>query len=138
MLDKIDVNIDGMVIDMIDSKEAMALALESINSQEFKDYTLTRSKEFVSGALWGISFGALYANTHAQHYGAKLVDNTSPKMEDDLLLYYPCNYCGSCSAWLAAYEIGALETHEELIAECKRRGCELVGTHVPKEVMRNS
>lgn len=138
MADKIDINIDGMIIDMIDSKEAMALALESISSQEFKDYTSDRSQEFVSGALWGISFGALYANTHVQHYGAKLVDSAPPKMEDDLLLYYPCDYCGSCSIWLAAYEEGTgLETEEKVIEACKRRGCELVGTHVPKEVMRN-
>ena len=138
MSDKIDINIDRIVIDMIDSKEAMALALESINSQEFKDYIADRSQEFLMGALWGTSFSAMYINTHAQHYGAKLVDNTSPKMEDDLLLYYPCDYCGSCSIWLAAYEEGTgLETEEKVIEVCKRRGCELVGTHVPKEVMRN-
>ena len=138
MPDKIDINIDGMVIDMIDSKEAMALALESINSQEFKDYIADRSQEFLMGALWGISFGALYTNTHVQHYGAKLVDSAPPKMEDDLLLYYPCDYCGSCSIWLAAYEEGTdLDTEEKVIEACKRRGCELVGTPVPKEVMRN-
>jgi hypothetical protein len=51
MPDKIDINIDGMVIDMIDSKEAMALTLESINSQEFKDYTADCSREFINGAL---------------------------------------------------------------------------------------
>lgn len=47
---------------------------------------------------------------------------------------YPCNYCGECTAWLAAYEPGGpLETHEQLLEECKRRGCDLVGMAVPRE-----
>ena len=50
---------------------------------------------------------------------------------------YPCNYCGSCTAWLSAYEPGGpLETHEALLEECHRRNCKLIGLPVPKEDMR--
>lgn len=56
-------------------------------------------------------------------------------MQDDILLYYPCNYCGECTAWLAAYVPEGLETHEDLLAECYRRKCPIVNTPVPKEVL---
>lgn len=41
---------------------------------------------------------------------------------------YPCNYCGSCPVWLAVFEPGqGVETLEQLIVECVKRGCDLVG-----------
>lgn len=40
----------------------------------------------------------------------------------------PCQYCGSCSIWLAAFEPNqGLETLEQLIVECVKRGCDLEG-----------
>jgi hypothetical protein len=48
---------------------------------------------------------------------------------------YPCDWCGSCPIWLAAYEEGTgLDTEEKVVEACKKYyNCELVG----KEVMRN-
>ena len=45
---------------------------------------------------------------------------------------YPCQYCGSCPIWLAAYEEGAdLETTEQVIEACKKYyNCPLVGQEV--------
>lgn len=45
---------------------------------------------------------------------------------------YPCQWCGSCSVWLAAYEEGTgLDTEEEVIKACKKYyNCPLVGKEV--------
>lgn len=45
---------------------------------------------------------------------------------------YPCQYCGSCPIWLAAYEEGTgLETPDQVIAACKKYyNCSLVGQEV--------
>lgn len=50
-------------------------------------------------------------------------------------LVYPCQWCGSCPIWLAAYEEGTgLDTEEKVVEACKKYyNCELVG----KEVMRD-
>ena len=127
---------DGFPIDLVEANEIMSLVLKCIGTPEYQKAVNERDASFREGAMWGAAFTSMYANTHAAHYGARVVDSVPPSQAADLLLYYPCDYCGSCSAWLAAYKVGALETHEELIAECKRRGCNLVGTPVPKEVTR--
>lgn len=48
---------------------------------------------------------------------------------------YPCQWCGSCPIWLAAYEEGTgLDTEEKVVEACKKYyNCELIG----KEVMRD-
>ena len=48
---------------------------------------------------------------------------------------YPCNYCGSCSIWLSAYEPGSgIYTEEQLIEACKKYyNCPLPGLEVPKK-----
>lgn len=44
---------------------------------------------------------------------------------------YPCDYCGSCGIWLAAFEKGTdLETRERVIGACTKRKCPLVGKEV--------
>ena len=47
-------------------------------------------------------------------------------------LKYPCNYCGECPIWLAAFEPGTgLDTIEKVIDQClSYRRCELVGQEV--------
>ena len=49
--------------------------------------------------------------------------------------YYPCQWCGSCPVWLAAYEEGTgLDTPEQIKAACKKYyNCELVDTPVMEE-----
>lgn len=44
---------------------------------------------------------------------------------------YPCDWCGSCSIWLAAFEVEELDTYEKLVATCKQYECPIVGTEVP-------
>ena len=47
---------------------------------------------------------------------------------------YPCNYCGSCGIWLAAFEPGTdLDTKERVIGACAKRKCPLVGKEVIPE-----
>lgn len=43
---------------------------------------------------------------------------------------YPCNHCGECSIWLAAYEVPELATHEQVVAACHKDDCPIVGTEV--------
>ena len=45
---------------------------------------------------------------------------------------YPCQWCGSCPVWLAAYEEGTgLDTEEKVIEACKKYyDCHLVGKKV--------
>ena len=50
-------------------------------------------------------------------------------MNDDKW-YYPCNYCGSCPIWLAAFDHPDLQTHEDVIEACDEKGCPLVGQEV--------
>lgn len=53
------------------------------------------------------------------------------KMNENLT--YPCNYCGSCPIWLAAFDHPDLKTYEDVIAECEAESCPLVGQKVIKE-----
>ena len=47
---------------------------------------------------------------------------------------YPCNYCGSCPIWLAAYEPGGgLDIDELVINACRKRKCSLLGKEVIPE-----
>ena len=44
---------------------------------------------------------------------------------------YPCQYCGCCHIWLAAFEPGqGVETWEKLITACVVEGCKIVGEEV--------
>lgn len=53
---------------------------------------------------------------------------------------YPCQWCGCCTIWLAAFEPGqGLETMEKVVAACKKyHNCSLVGQPVPEEVMNHA
>ena len=47
---------------------------------------------------------------------------------------YPCNYCGSCPIWLAAFEPGAgLDIDELVINACRKHKCPLLGKEVLTE-----
>ena len=47
---------------------------------------------------------------------------------------YPCNYCGECSIWLAAFEEGTgLDTLEAVETQCRKIKCALVGKEVLPE-----
>ena len=47
---------------------------------------------------------------------------------------YPCNYCGECSVWLAAFEEGTgLDTLDAVKVQCRKMKCALVGKEVLPE-----
>lgn len=46
---------------------------------------------------------------------------------------YPCNYCGECPVWLAAYNHPTLMTYEAVINACEFEGCPLVGQEVKED-----
>lgn len=48
-------------------------------------------------------------------------------------MIYPCNWCGSCPIWLAAFEIPELDTEDKLIRACRDRGCSLYEMEVDEE-----
>ena len=45
-------------------------------------------------------------------------------------LTYPCQYCGCCPVWLAAFDHPDLQTYEDVFEACNDRGCPLVGMEV--------
>ncbi len=133
---KMEVQHDGFPIDLVDAREYMSLMLECLSTKEYKDAVEDRSSEFREGAMWGMAFCSMYAQTHAQHFGARLIlPDSSPEVKYDEPLHYPCNYCGSCPVWLAAYEAPGLETSGDVIEACKARKCPLVNQPVHKEVL---
>lgn len=47
---------------------------------------------------------------------------------------YPCNHCGECSIWLAAFNPDTgLVTIADVISECIKTNCKLVGLEVREE-----
>ena len=119
-------------MDLVGTSEFLSRMLEGPHSQEYAKASEGKSADFLEGAQWGISFGAMYANAKSRHYYLD-PDNTPSRQCDDILLYYPCNYCGECPIWLAAYEIPELSTSGEVVEACRKRGCSLVGMPVPRE-----
>lgn len=130
----LEVRVDeGHRIDLVEANEYMHLMLECLGTQEYKDATKDLSPEAKQAAMWGMSFCSIYANVHATHYGAYLIEEEKePKLENDTILSYPCNHCGECDVWLAAYSTPVLDTYEKVVQECKRRKCQLVGTYLLK------
>ncbi len=122
--------------DLVDVNEYMSLILQCLSSEEYKDAVEDKSADYREGAMWGMAFAAMYANTHATHYGALGVDEATPPQYLDIPLHYPCVHCGSCPVWLAAYEVAELSTHSEVVEACRARGCDLIGKPVPKELLK--
>ena len=44
--------------------------------------------------------------------------------------YCPCNYCGECPIWLAAFNSPSLDTYDKVVEACEASGCPLVGQEV--------
>lgn len=106
----------------VDRDEFVLQMLKSLSSEEFKE-AIENSNVSPASAQWGIAFCINYA-----------LANTPYVTLQDYRDIYPCNHCGSCSLWLAAFEPNqGLETLEQLIAECVKRGCNLVGKKVEND-----
>ena len=96
----------------VDRDEFMRQMIKCLSSEEWKK-ALECSEVHAASAQWGMAFCANYAAVH------------TPYVTKDT---YPCNYCGSCPIWLAAFEPDTgLDTLEKVIIECVRRDCDLVG-----------
>lgn len=50
-------------------------------------------------------------------------------------LTYPCNYCGSCPIWLAAFDAPELQTYEDIVKACINEDCVLVGQEVKEDAL---
>lgn len=83
--------------------------LKCLGSEEYKK-ALECSEVQAASAQWGMSFCANYAAVHTPYMIMQDHKDT-----------YPCNYCGSCPIWLAAFEEGSgLDTMEQVIEACKK------------------
>lgn len=93
----------------VDRDEFMRQMIKCLGSEEWK-----------KALEWGMAFCANYAVVHTPYITMQDHKDT-----------YPCNYCGSCPIWLAAFEPDTnLDTLEKVIIECVRRDCHLVGKKV--------
>lgn len=106
----------------VDRDEFVSQMLKCLSSEEYKK-ALENSDVSPASAQWGMAFCANYAMV-----------NTSYMTLQDHRDTYPCNYCGSCPVWLAAFEPNQdIETWEQLIIECVRRDCRIVGKKVEND-----
>ena len=96
--------------------------LKCLKSEEYQK-ALKCTDVHAASTQWGMAFCANYATVHTPYMTMPDHKNT-----------YPCNYCGSCPVWLAAYEPNTgLDTLEKVIIECARRDCHLVGKKVEND-----
>jgi len=103
----------------VDRDEFMSQMLKCLGSEEWKK-ALECTEVHATSAQWGMAFCANYAAVHTPYMTMQDHKDT-----------YPCNYCGSCPIWLAAFEPNSgLDTLEKVIIECVRRDCHLVGRKV--------
>ena len=106
----------------VDRDEFVSQMLKCLSSEEYKK-ALENSDVSPASAQWGMAFCANYAMV-----------NTPYMTLQDHRDTYPCNYCGSCPVWLAAFEPNQdIETWEQLIIECVRRDCRIVGKKVEND-----
>lgn len=106
----------------VDRDEFVKQMLKCLGSEEYKK-ALECSDVTAASAQWGMAFCANYAMVHTPYMTVQDHKDT-----------YPCNYCGSCSLWLAAFEPDStVETLEDLVIQCVRRGCDLVGKKVEED-----
>ena len=111
----------------IEIEEACRAILKAISSSKTQSYIESESDDFKRGAYWGMSWASLHLCQATPQY-------TLGKKGKEKW-YYPCNYCGNCPIWLAAYETPELQTLEDIIKECEKRNCELLGKEVPPDVL---
>ena len=102
----------------VDRDEFVSQMLKCLSSEEYKK-ALECTDANAASAQWGMAFCANYASVHTPYTILESKDT------------YPCNWCGSCPIWLAAFEPNSgVETFEQLVIQCVKRGCNLVGKKV--------
>ena len=103
------------VREFVDVKEAGKEILKAFGNIDYSQID-NPNNDFRRGAM-----SHIYAYT--PKYTAKVRDN----------LTYPCNHCGECPIWLAAYNTPELQTYEDVCNACKESKCELFGKEVFKD-----
>lgn len=106
----------------VDRDEFVSQMIKCLGSEEYKK-ALECTEANAASAQWGMAFCANYASVHTPYMEVYDHKNT-----------YPCNYCGECSLWLAAFDKDSkIETWEDLLVQCIKRGCDLVGKRVEND-----
>lgn len=77
------------------------------------------NQDFKRGAIWGMA----WAMNHIYAY--------TPTV--NIVERYPCNHCGECPIWLAAFDAEEVKTYDKLIEVCIERKCELFGKVVKED-----
>lgn len=107
----------------VDRDEFMRQMLKCLGSEEYKKSFGELTPAEQTAAMSGMAFCANYACVNTPYVMLQNHKDT-----------YPCNYCGSCPIWLAAFEPNqGIETWEDLIVQCVKRGCDLIGKKVEND-----
>lgn len=107
----------------VDRDQFMSNMLKCLDTEDYKKATEHMTDGEKHAAWTGMAFCAMYASTHTPYIAIHDERKT-----------YPCNWCGSCPIWLAAFELDTgLDTLEKVIVECTKRGCNLVGKKVEND-----
>lgn len=108
----------------VDVKEAGKEILKAIGNMDYSQID-NPNDDFRRGAMWGMAWAMNHIYAYAPKYAVEIKDN----------LTYPCDYCGECPIWLAAYDAPELQTYTDICNTCKTSKCELFGKEVPKDLI---
>ena len=103
-----------------DTTEVGREILKAIGNENTWNAVDHENKDFKRGAMWGMA----WVMNHVYAYAPKFT----------VVERYPCNHCGECPVWLAAYDAEEVKTYDELLKVCVERNCELVGKVVKEEL----
>lgn len=93
--------------------------LNAMGNENTWDIIDKENKDFKRGAMWGMAWVMNYVYAY------------TPKI--NMIERYPCNHCGECPVWLAAFDAKEVKTYDKVLKACARRNCELVGKVVEEE-----
>ena len=128
-----DLHVPDLKIELAEVNEVLSLMAQSATSPQFSEEMAKHCVEYQAGAMWGISFATAYVN----HFVTRMSAVNTPVEKAEEPLRFPCNYCGECAIWQAAYIEGSgLETSGDVIAACQAHDCPYVGRLV-EEVINN-
>ena len=96
-----------------DTTEVGREILKAIGNENTWNTVDHENQDFKRGAMWGMA----WAMNHVYAYAPKFT----------VVERYPCNHCGECPVWLAAYDTEEVKTYDKLLKVCIERNCDLVG-----------
>ena len=101
-----------------DTTEVGREILKAIGDKNTWEAVEHENLDFQRGAMWGM----VQAMNHVYAYTQKII----------VVERYPCNHCGECPVWLAAFDTEEVKTYDKLLKACVERKCELVGKVVER------